>query len=487
MRADVVVVGAGPAGCVMARRLADAGAQVILVEAGDRSASGRAGLLEVGPNSRVVSRYRAMLGDTVLDLPRGRALGGSGAVNGGYCLPASPADVAAWGPDWPRRYAVGLARAAERLRPGLAPIGPVAAHLAAAFPGRLQAVAQARRGGRRVTAYDAWDPAGAGVRILTGTTVRQLRWAGGRVGGRCDGVVLARGGDNPDDDDDDDNDNDEISADEVILCAGSIGSAALLLGSGIGPDSGHPVGRSVQEHPEVLLDLPPGLLETLAETLHERPHESLPDFVRDPAAPRPELPALLSHVVRFELSGAPPGSADAAGIEVRPYAVPLHRAIPGLDPVPHRVGVALMNPVGRGTVSLGVGSGTSGTRGAHSARGARSARSAPGAGGDARDVGIDLADDPRDAASLAEATALVADRLGIDVAARRVTVSTSQHLSGAARIGEVVDDSGRVFGVDGLRVADASVLPSLPRRGPYYTVLAVAEALAAEVVAERSW
>jgi len=78
----------------------------------------------------------------------------------------------------------------------------------------------------------------------------------------------------------------------------------------------------------------------------------------------------------------------------------------------------------------------------------------------------------------------VAERLGLPGA---VTPSTSQHLSGSARIGEVVDDSGRVHGVRGLRVADASVLPVLPRCGPYYTVLAVAEDLAGRMAAERAW
>ena len=445
MRADVVVVGAGPAGCVMARRLADAGADVVLVESGDHPAPARAGLLDVGPDSRVVTRYRATLGATTVDLPRGRTLGGSGAVNGGYCVPATPADIAAWGPGWPRRYASGLARAAERLRPGLVPIDPVAAHLAAAFPGRVESVAQARRGGRRVTAYDAWDPAGAGVRVLTGAPVRELRWAGGRVGGRCDGVVLVgRGPDGPVE-----NYDDEITADEVVLCAGSVGSAALLLGSGLGPDSGHPVGRATQEHPEVLLDLPADLLAHLPGLGGDLPALS--------GAGDVPLPALLSHVVRVELPGALHGVAGAAEFEVRPYAVPLHRVIPGLEQLPHRIGVALMNPVGRGRVGIGEGA----------------------------ELTIDLAADPRDASALAAATTLVADRLGIAAADRRVTASTSQHLSGTARIGEVVDDSGRVLGVDGLRVADASVLPWLPRRGPYYTVLAMAEVLAGKMVGAR--
>ena len=100
------------------------------------------------------------------------------------------------------------------------------------------------------------------------------------------------------------------------------------------------------------------------------------------------------------------------------------------------------------------------------------------------DGSVHLPGDPRDATALAEATAFVAERLGI---AGAVTRSTSQHLSGAARIGEVCDDSGRVLGVVGVRVADASVLPSLPRCGPYYTVLAVAEDLAVRMATERAW
>ncbi|PTM90820.1 mycofactocin system GMC family oxidoreductase MftG [Dietzia psychralcaliphila] len=442
--ADVVVIGAGPAGCVMSRRLAESGLDVILLEAGSERAPTRAGVLDIGPGSQVITRHRAVLGSatigrTEVELPRGRTLGGSGAVNGGYCTPARPSDLVEWGPDWPRRYAVGLARAAERLRPRLVPAGPVAARVAEAFPGRVSAIAQARRDGRRVTAFDAWDPAGAGVRVVTGATVRELRWAGGRTSRRCDGVVL--------------DDDEEISARETILCAGSIGTAAVLLNSGIGPDSGHPVGRSTQEHPEVLLDLPPDWARPASD-----PNTA--------SASHSAAPPLLSHVVRLAL----PGPTGVVEIEVRPYSVPMHRVIPGLAPQPHRIGVALMNPVGRGEVGRGeVG------------------------GGNLRDGGprVVLADDPRDTAALDRAAGLVADRLGISGGAgglRPVPVpSTSQHLSGSARIGEVVDDSGRVLGCEGLRVADASVFPALPRCGPYYSVLAVAEDLAARVISGRSW
>lgn len=459
MRAEVVVVGAGPAGSVMARRLAEAGADVLLLEAGEHVASPRAGVLDVGPDSRVVTRHRARLGEVELELPRGRTLGGSGAVNGGYCAPARPWELAAWGPDWPHRYAVGLARAAERLRPGLTPMGPVAARVAAAFPGRVSAIAQARRGGRRVTAFDAWDPPGAGVRVRTGARVARVRWAGGVVGGRCDGVVLAGAGRGHNDDDDD---GEEIGAREVILCAGSIGSAVILTASGLGASTGHRVGERVQEHPEVLLDLPEGFAVELPDELRTGLSAGLSaDLSAEPAAGGEAaagdgaLPPLLSHVVRLEVPG---GGADRPEVEVRPYAVPMHRLIPGADPMPARIGISLMNPVGHGRI--------------------------------ADDGTVWLPDDPRDAAALVAATEIVADRLWpgrSEPALSRPLRSTSHHLSGSARIGEVVDEVGRVLGVGGLRVADASVLPVLPRCGPYYTVLAVAEALAAEVAADRPW
>src|SRR5690606_11078299 len=174
--------------------------------------------------------------------------------------------------------------AAERLRPGLAPMGPVAARVAAAFPGRVSAIGQARRGPRRVTAFDAWDPSGAGARVRTGATVRRLRWEGGRVAGRCDGEVL--------------DDDEELGAAQAVLCAGAIGTAALLTGSGIGPSTGHPVGLGVQEHPELLLDLP-------ADVLSDR--DRYPGG--GPAAPA-GLPPLLSHVVRLQL-------AAEAEVEIR--------------------------------------------------------------------------------------------------------------------------------------------------------------------------
>ncbi len=58
----------------------------------------------------------------------------------------------------------------------------------------------------------------------------------------------------------------------------------------------------------------------------------------------------------------------------------------------------------------------------------------------------------------------------------------AQHICGTARMGEgddaVVDADCRVMGIDGLRVIDASVFPSVPWANTHLMVLAVAEVMA---------
>jgi choline dehydrogenase len=63
-------------------------------------------------------------------------------------------------------------------------------------------------------------------------------------------------------------------------------------------------------------------------------------------------------------------------------------------------------------------------------------------------------------------------------------VETTFHPCGTCRMGPasdpdvVVDHEGRVHGIDGLRVADASIFPTIPRANIHCTVVAVAEKLA---------
>jgi choline dehydrogenase/5-(hydroxymethyl)furfural/furfural oxidase len=213
-----VVVGAGAAGCVVAGRLAARpDDEVVLVEAGAGSVPG-------GVRS---PSYFDALAEPGWTFPgpivRGRGLGGSSAING---MVADPD-----GPD-------GSAVPSEP--PGAAELGPVdRALLAAATDSRP--VALSRRHGTRVTAADAFLDGVAGDRLVLVPDADVVAVV--LDGRRAAGVALGDGT--------------TIDADRVVLCAGAIGTPAILLRSGIaGPD----VGTGLRNHPgvPVLLQLRPG-------------------------------------------------------------------------------------------------------------------------------------------------------------------------------------------------------------------------------------
>ena len=101
--ADVIVVGSGSGGAVVARRLADAGAQVVLLEAGEADANpaihdpGR--LFELWDSEQDWG-YRtvpqAACAGRELHWPRGRVLGGSSALNGMIYARGHRSDYDAW-------------------------------------------------------------------------------------------------------------------------------------------------------------------------------------------------------------------------------------------------------------------------------------------------------------------------------------------------------------------------------------------------------
>jgi choline dehydrogenase len=78
----------------------------------------------------------------------------------------------------------------------------------------------------------------------------------------------------------------------------------------------------------------------------------------------------------------------------------------------------------------------------------------------------------------------VADDDALD-AALDSRVASAYHFTGTARMGPagderaVVDEQGRVRGCEGLRVADASVIPTVPAANTMLPTLMVAERLAA--------
>ncbi|MDR3658928.1 MAG: GMC family oxidoreductase N-terminal domain-containing protein, partial [Mycobacterium sp.] len=102
---DVLIVGAGSAGCVLAERLsADPSCRVTLLEAGGTGRPDPGWVLPIGVDSALARQHRtALTQDPVrpADLVRGRVLGGSGAINGGYFCWGSPSDFAGWAlPGW---------------------------------------------------------------------------------------------------------------------------------------------------------------------------------------------------------------------------------------------------------------------------------------------------------------------------------------------------------------------------------------------------
>jgi choline dehydrogenase len=60
----------------------------------------------------------------------------------------------------------------------------------------------------------------------------------------------------------------------------------------------------------------------------------------------------------------------------------------------------------------------------------------------------------------------------------RRTIRNYFHPAGTCAIGEVVDAACGVFGVDGVHVADASVMPTIPRANTNLTAAAIGERLA---------
>src|ERR1039457_4254307 len=75
--ADYVVAGAGSAGCVLAKRLAEPGARVILLEGG-----GGAPALKKRLDWGYYTAPQATALGRKIPQPRGRVLGGSGSING---------------------------------------------------------------------------------------------------------------------------------------------------------------------------------------------------------------------------------------------------------------------------------------------------------------------------------------------------------------------------------------------------------------------
>jgi choline dehydrogenase len=102
---DFIVSGAGSAGCAVAARLSESGRyDVLLLEAGPRDSSPwihiPLGFSKVFTDERVNWKFNsepvAALNDRVLYQPRGKVLGGSSSINGTIYMRGAPADYDEW-------------------------------------------------------------------------------------------------------------------------------------------------------------------------------------------------------------------------------------------------------------------------------------------------------------------------------------------------------------------------------------------------------